>query len=75
MKIKKFKQADKELVTKHLMQYEMSEDEEQVELEDIQVGDGKYLQFAQFSQNIRKFKKMIKAKQIIGTLKNKGKIQ
>ena len=75
VKIKKFKQADKELVTKHLMQYEMSEDEEQVDLEDIQVGDGKYLQFAQFSQNIRKFKKMIKAKQIIGTLKNKGKIQ
>lgn len=46
-----------------------------MDLEEIQVGDGKYLQFAQFSKKVRKFKKMIKAKQIIGTLKKKSKIQ
>ena len=70
-KIKKFEQADKDLVLQHLNEFENSEDEDQVDLEEIQVNDGKYQQFALFSQNIRKFQKMIVVKQIIKTIKKK----
>jgi len=42
-----------------LAQFELSEDEEQVDLEGIQLGDGKYDKFSHFSQNVRKLQKMI----------------
>ena len=74
-KIKKFEQADKDLVLQHLNDFEKSEDEDQVDLEEIQVNDGKYQQFALFSQNIRKFQKMIVVKQVIKTIKKKSKTQ
>ena len=74
-KIKKFEQVDKDIVLQHLNEFEKSEDEDQVDLEEIEVNDGKYSQFALFSQNLRKFQKMIVAKQVVKAIKKKSKTQ
>ena len=65
IKTKSFSKQDKALTRKVLSQFELSSDEEQVNLEGIQLGDGKYEKISKFSSNVRKLQKLIEARQAI----------
>ena len=45
-----------------LAKFELSSDEEQVNLEGIQLGDGTYEKVSQFSNNVHKLQKLLEAK-------------
>ena len=68
-KTKNLSEKQKSRIRTVLTQFEQSDDEEQVDLEDIPLGDGKYEKISQFSQNVRKLQKMIKAEQVIDQMK------
>ena len=54
VKTKHFSTQDKSQLRHALTEFELSEDEEQVDLEGIQLGDGKYEKISSFAQNVRK---------------------
>ena len=54
IKTKHFSPSEKAKVRQALTHFELSEDEEQVDLEGIQLGDGKYEKVSAFAQNVRK---------------------
>lgn len=54
VKTKHFSPQDKSQVRQALTIFELSEDDEQVDLEGIQLGDGKYEKVSGFAQNVRK---------------------
>jgi hypothetical protein len=75
VKTKQLPSSEKEQVRQALTLFELSEDEEQVDLEGIQLGDGKYEKVHRFAQNVRKLQKLINAQQTINMIKTKTKLK
>lgn len=73
IKVKHFSPQQKALTRSALLNFECSEDEEQVDLEGIQLGDGTYDKVACFAKNVRKLHKLIDARLVISSLKDESK--
>ena len=71
VRAKNFSEQEKALTRKVLDDFENSSDEEVVKLEGIKLGDGTYDKIAQFSSNVHKLQKLIKARQTIEEIKNR----
>lgn len=71
IKVHQFSSKDKALTKQALAEFELSADEDQVDMEGIQIGDGNYRIISHFSVNVRKLYKMIKARQIINALRSR----
>lgn len=71
VKIKHFTEEEKTLTRQVLDQFENSSDEELVKLEGIQLGDGNYERISNFSSNVHKLHKLLKAKTTIEKIKDK----
>ena len=61
IRTKHFTVEEKSQLRQALTHFELSDDEEQVDLEEIQLGDGKYEKISGFALNVRKLKKLINA--------------
>lgn len=74
IRTKHFRSEEKERARQALAAFELSDDEDEtgVCLEGIKLGDGKYNEIWSFSHNVRKLQRMIKAKEIIVSIKSKG---
>ena len=60
IRTKAFSDADKARTREVLTQFEHSDDDDdQVNLESISLGDGKYEKFASFMTNVRKLQKLV----------------
>ena len=70
VKTKSFSKQDKAMIRNVLAKFELSSDEEQVNLEGIQLGDGTYEKVSQFSNNVHKLQKLLEAKQVISKIKS-----